>query len=284
MSRRIGLRLALAGTALILAPRIHAGIDGRSSSLIPIWVSEKAPRNFILDSSRLDSRRLDSLAERLGAKAYYHGESALCYERRRFGRTVYSYCFRADWTPASVDTLVADTNAWSVDSIQLRKGRLFGYYAFAARGYSGWQEDRVSTFLHSAYHQDLYPGYRERDSLFMPMPRQNQLGLWLRGVVSPTWAVYYASPRDPFAGFSRHANWEKIAYLSDGYFTTLAMIAVAAMLTDGKAENRTRVLWLVAGAHTAVSLGVFLPILSMDLGESMRFRLSGYRFPRDLSK
>jgi hypothetical protein len=74
------LTFALAALIFLPLSSIAGNPPGRTgcemekpSALIPAWNDDKEPRNFLVDSLRLDTRILDTMAARLGARPAWSG-------------------------------------------------------------------------------------------------------------------------------------------------------------------------------------------------------------------
>lgn len=240
----------------------------------------EAPQFTAPDSLRLDVHVLDSMAVKLGADLTVHHENRRCYERRLLSIKTYGYCFAVEWPAAALDTLVSDTLDWGIDTVRLEKNRIFSRYRFeASLGENTWSDSGFTRFLNSAYHQELFPGYRRADSLFQNPPAQpNQWGLWSRGALSMGWAAGYALKHNPTVAESK----QKILwyYAADAYFVLLASALTAGAVYRGEPEKIPMGLVVLKGVYTALGLGIALPILSIDLGEWGKVRKSGYRMPR----
>jgi hypothetical protein len=252
--------------------------------LIPAWNDDKEPRNFLVDSLRLDTRILDTMAARLGARPAWSGRDTYCYERSSLGRSMYLYCFQSRWSLAEIDSVVVERNAWGTDTIGLRKDELFGYYLFDGMPFASRFRNslNLTRLLHSAYHQHLFPAYGRMDDRFMIPPGQSQRGLWLRGSASAVWASEYAASGNPFAGKSTRLESKQMFYMLDGLFATFGTIMAISAIGSGTMESLPGHLLVLKGIHSAITLGVFLPTISLELGETIRIRNSGYRWPRTL--
>jgi hypothetical protein len=290
MNTRVTLALFLAWLGLSSASErcgsCHSADTTFSHPISRIDGGNFSTGSFLVDSLRLNMGYLDSLAERLGARVVSREQDRICYERRVLGRVMYAYCFDAIWTQAKEDRVVAESNGGSIDHVRLRKGHLFGHYGFEdlACNTTFQFEENLPAFLHSAYQQHAIPGYREQDSRFISIPGGSQVGLWLRGAVSPVWAARYVTRDNPFAGRAQGGSVRAIYYVTDGVFGFLALFATAALIAHDQAELIPRSLLFIEGFHVGTSLAFCMPIMSMDFGETIRIRNSGYRIPISLRK
>jgi hypothetical protein len=261
-----------------LAPGIIGGVIGGLSPILSTGSNSTSHQQFTVDSLRLDIRILDTLAARLGAKPTSRSPDEYCWQRRVLGRKVYDYCFIAEWPGANADTLLSDTNAWGIDTLRLRKNRMFGYYYFrAATGDAYEVSSNLAAFLNSAYHQELFPAYRRMDSLFLPVPRQTQAGLWLRGAASMGWAARYSGRDNPFMGAKRYVA--ELYYVLDGIMAIVGVGTAVQLVNEGSPEKIPQSLLAVKTGHTVLSWLIFTPMLSLELGETLKLRNAGYRFP-----
>lgn len=138
----------------------------------------------------------------------------------------------------------------------------------------------LAEFLRSAYHQELFPEYRARDPLFLPSMRQSESGLWLRGAASMGWAAGYAVEGNPFTG---HPSALKgLFYLLDGLIGGIGAYQCVSLINEGTPEKILPGLLAMKAGHSVLSLAIFTPLLSIELGETLRIRNTGYRFPKTL--
>lgn len=274
-------RVLLAALACACAPtgaQVMAG--ALAGSMVPYFLEQSSsadsPFALVTDSSRLDTDALIRMAARLGATKTEARMDTQCWEKRiPIAGLAYEYCFHARWRRAGTDTLAVLPQPWGADSLAIRRGRLFGYYSFHTSVQDQYRVARnFATFLHSAYHQETMRGYAVRDSLFQAPPPQTQTGLWSRGAISMGWAAHYAGERNPFMGY-RGLLTVLLGIIDAGF--GIAAVAVAAD-ADSPAEA-LRNLAIVKAGHTAFSWAIFTPVLSVEIGPTIRVREAGYRFP-----
>jgi hypothetical protein len=264
-----------------IAPGVIGGLMGGLMAPYMMVAGGPAfsPQRFVIDSLRLDEKALDTLAAKLGAFPTRRQPNEICYQKRAVGRTAYDFCLEVTWPRAYKDTILIDTADWSVDTLTLKKNRMIGIYRFWVETRDDYRVNRsLAMFLESAYHQQLFPDYRARDSLFQAPSDMTQWGLWSRGTVSFGWGADYALHRNPFTGGPR-GFVTGMLYVFDGVFC-IAAVAMAAG-SDSPGEAAQKVL-ITEAVHTGFAYCLWLPLLSLEIGQTIRLRESGYRFPREL--
>lgn len=285
MIERGAIRWALAlclATAAPASGQVLEGILGGVVGGVTPWIlgpgsGPGSDFQATLDTSRIQMRILDSLDRKLGLTLAERSRDTRCYERWK-GQKAYEFCFRTSLKVALQDSAVAVVRPWGAEALTLAPNQAFLAYGFSARtgDEMGWDSHNLAAFLNSAYHQELYPEYRAREDRFLSLPRKSQWGLWSRGLLSMGWGVDYASRRNPFmtGGAVRFVKWMLYGF-DAAFFTGMVVTAAQAGSLDQGWKDALR----IKAFHAGLSGGIFTPLISLELSETLRLQDSGYRFP-----